>query len=136
MKITKPCVALVASPGMGHLIPNHRAWETPDISGLVDSATSIYTQLAIMMRLALPNLQAAISAMESHPVALIVDLFGTELLVLGGEFKMLKYIFITSNAWYLALNTYVPTLDKNELDKHVEKPGTTVDPGLPAGFIR
>ncbi|KAJ6288502.1 hypothetical protein OIU76_024479 [Salix suchowensis] len=158
MKITKPCVALVASPGMGHLIPiielgkrlvtcqeldvtifvvtsgdvsslsqascqnllNIVFLPPVDISGLVDSATSIYTQLAIMMRLALPNLQAAISAMESHPVALIVDLFGTELLVLGGEFKMLKYIFITSNAWYLALNTYVPTLDKNELDKHVE----------------
>ncbi|KAB5547682.1 hypothetical protein DKX38_011088 [Salix brachista] len=158
MQITKPCVALVASPGMGHLIPiielgkrlvtcheldvtifvvtsgdvsslsqascqnllNIVLLPPVDISGLVDSATSIYTQLAIMMRLALPNLQAAISAMESHPVALIVDLFGTELLVLGGEFKMLKYIFITSNAWYLALNTYVPTLDKNELDKHVE----------------
>ncbi|KAJ6420027.1 hypothetical protein OIU84_030033 [Salix udensis] len=173
MKITKPCVALVASPGMGHLIPiielgkrlvtcheldvtifvvtsgdvsslsqlascqnllNIVFLPPVDISGLVDSATSIYTQLAIMMRLALPSLQAAISAMESHPVALIVDLFGTELLVLGGEFKMLKYIFITSNAWYLALNTYVPTLDKNELDKHVENQGTIVDPGLPAGF--
>ncbi|KAF9678359.1 hypothetical protein SADUNF_Sadunf07G0026700 [Salix dunnii] len=158
MQITKPCVALVASPGMGHLIPIielgkrlvtcHKMDVTifvvtssgvsslsqassqnllnivflppVDISGLVDSATSIYTQLAIMMRLALPNLQTAISAMESHPVALIVDLFGTELLVLGGEFKMLKYIFVTSNAWYLALNTYVPTLDKNALDKHVE----------------
>ncbi|XP_030529522.1 UDP-glycosyltransferase 72E1-like [Rhodamnia argentea] len=89
-----------------------------DISALVDSSTSVVTQLLIMMREALPLLRAAISAMKYRPTALIVDLFGTEALAIAEEFDMLKYAFITSTAWFLAVAVHFPYIDEEAEHKH------------------
>ncbi|XP_048138759.1 anthocyanidin 3-O-glucosyltransferase 5-like [Rhodamnia argentea] len=89
-----------------------------DISALVDLTTSVVTQLVIMMREALPLLRAAISAMKSQPTALIVDLFGTEALATAEEFDMLKYVFITSTAWFLAVTVHFPHIDEEAEHKH------------------
>ncbi|KAI3412348.1 UDPGT domain-containing protein [Psidium guajava] len=172
MPTLKPHAALLASPGMGHLIPvvelgkclaNHHGFdvtvfvvapdssieESPifsseltsnhlelvllppvDISGLIDSTASIVTQLVIMMREALPSLRAAISAMRARPTALVVDLFGTEALAVAEELDMLKYVFITSTARFLAATIHLPTMDvKAEYEHRILKKPWEI-PGL------
>ncbi|KAJ6288501.1 hypothetical protein OIU76_024478 [Salix suchowensis] len=83
-----------------------------DVSSLITPATGILAQLAIMMREALPKLRSAILAMKFCPTVLIVDLFGIEAIEIADEFNMLKYAFITSTAWFLALTLHMPTIDK------------------------
>ncbi|KAH7566450.1 hypothetical protein ACOSP7_022943 [Xanthoceras sorbifolium] len=160
----KPHVALLASPGMGHVIPvlelgkrlsthhnlhvtvfvvacdnslqqtsqllnstNHEnlldilLLRSGDISGLVDSDASIVTKILVMMRVSLSSLRSAISAMKCRPTALIVDLFGTEAMAVADEFNMLKYVFITTNAWYVATSIYAATVDKKVLDEHTNQ---------------
>ncbi|KAA8531816.1 hypothetical protein F0562_006467 [Nyssa sinensis] len=83
-----------------------------DISGLVNAGATIFTQIIAMMRQSISNLRSAITAMKSRPTVLIVDLFGTESLVIADEFEMLKYVYVPSNAWFVAMTLYVPALDK------------------------
>ncbi|XWS42019.1 hypothetical protein CRYUN_Cryun17cG0132700 [Craigia yunnanensis] len=107
-----------------------------DISGQIDQTTSILTQLTMMTREALPSLRSAILAMKVPPVALIVDIFGTEAFAIAKEFMMLKYVFITSNAWFLALTVHVPTLDKEVEDDHVNNQKPLFIPGCkPICFV-
>lgn len=173
MQRTKPHAALLASPGMGHLIPvlelgkrlvtNHGFNVTifvvttdyslskshllkqsrsdhPNllnivllppvvISSLITPTTGILTQLAIMMREALPKLRSAMSMMKFRPTVLIVDLFGTEAMVIADEFNMLKYAFMTSTAWFLALTLHVPAIDKVAVDNHVKNHEPLLIPG-------
>lgn len=154
MEGTKPHAALLASPGMGHLIPvlelgkrliTHHGFQvtvfvvatevspaqslllqqatTPHLpnlvslpvvndSILVDPEASVLEQLLSMVRGSLPRLRSAISAMKVPPTVLIVDMFGLEAFKIANEFEMLKYVYITSNAWFLAFTAYLPVLDK------------------------
>ncbi|TXG59589.1 hypothetical protein EZV62_014162 [Acer yangbiense] len=99
-----------------------------DISGLVDTPF-IGTKIAMMMHQSLPALRSAISEMTSTstssdlpPVtALIVDIFGIEALAIAEEFRIPKYVFDISSAWYLATMLYAPTLDVKVLDEHANK---------------
>ncbi|KAI6695361.1 hypothetical protein NL676_023071 [Syzygium grande] len=160
MQTQKPHAALLASPGMGHLIPvvelgkrlgAHHGFDVTifvvaadsstekspiftaasgldhlklvllppvDVSGLIDLTASVVTQLVMMMRKALPSLRAAISAMRTRPTALVVDLFGTEALAVAEEFDMLKYVFITSTARFLAATIHLPTIDAKAEHEH------------------
>ncbi|KAF5752965.1 UDP-glucoronosyl/UDP-glucosyl transferase family protein [Tripterygium wilfordii] len=162
MQDTKPHAAILASPGVGHLVPvielgkrlvTHHGFHVTifvitadssssaetqllssqnpnvldiislprvDISGLLDRAASIVTKIIVMMRESLPGLRSTILSMEYRPTVLIVDLFGTEALDIADEFEMSKYVFIASNAWFLAITIYVPTLDEREEDDHVD----------------
>ncbi|KAH7566449.1 hypothetical protein ACOSP7_022940 [Xanthoceras sorbifolium] len=170
MKTTKPHVALLASPGMGHVIPvlelgkrlvvyhefqvtifvvatdaatvesqlrnlpnpnlfNVVSLPPVDISGVVDPAASIVTKIIVMMRESLPALRSAISAMSLRPTALIVDLFGSEAMVIADELKMLKYVFIASNAWFLSATTYFPTIDKQLEEEHINQQKPLMIPG-------
>lgn len=65
-----------------------------------------------MMREVRPAFRSSISAMKSRPTILIAELFGTEFFPIADEFKMLKYFYIASNAWFLAMFVYSPILDK------------------------
>ncbi|KAJ0098136.1 hypothetical protein Patl1_28879 [Pistacia atlantica] len=102
---------------------------TTDISGLVDPDASIVTKLVVMMHQSLPALRSTISAMKFRPMALIVDLFGTEAMKVADEFGMLKYVFIASNAWFLAVTIYAPAVDKKELAVHVNQQQLLKIPG-------
>ncbi|KAJ6678567.1 UDP-GLYCOSYLTRANSFERASE 72E1 [Salix viminalis] len=92
-----------------------------DISGLVDPTATIVTKIIVMMRETLPSLRSAILALKFPPTALIVDLFGTEAFAVAEELNMLKYVFDTSTAWFLAITIYVPTIDKSVEDEHVNQ---------------
>lgn len=163
----KPHICLLASPGMGHLIPvvelgkrlvahhdvqvtvfvvashddasNSNVHAVPNnnnlfnvvtlplanISGLVNPDASLGEKILVLMHKSLPALRSAISAMKFRPTALIVDFFGTEAMDVADEFGLLKYMFIASNAWFLACFIHAPAIDKKLLtDEHfnLEKP--------------
>ncbi|OMP09587.1 hypothetical protein COLO4_05327 [Corchorus olitorius] len=160
MQNTKSHVALLASPGLGHLVSvvelgkrlvSYHEFEitifvlaseastaqnqvlestqnmdlvflpSVDISTKVDPSANIVTKIIVMMQGSLPGLHSAIAAMiMSHrPTALIVDLFGTQAFPLADEFNMLKFVFIASNAWFLAITVYAPTVDTIVDEEHV-----------------
>ncbi|KAJ4715051.1 Glycosyltransferase [Melia azedarach] len=170
MKITKPHVALLASPGMGHLIPvlelgerfvtQHNVQVTVfvvgtdassvqsqlsnfpypnlfnivslpvDISSLIDADASIEIKIIVMMQECLPSLRSAISAMKFRPTALVVDLFGTEAMAIADEFEIMKYVFIASNAWLLAVTLYAPAINRKLLiDEHLNQKKPLKVPG-------
>ncbi|XVF61989.1 hypothetical protein PTKIN_Ptkin08bG0180200 [Pterospermum kingtungense] len=160
MTKVKPHVALLASPGMGHIIPvlelgkrmaTHHDFHvtvfavatdhatttlfkspTPnnldivtlslvDISGLVYPNAHLVAKLLVIMRKSLPSLRSSIAAMKFRPTALIVDLFGADAFAIADEFGMLRYMFNTSNAWYLAITFYSSSVDKRViLEDHVK----------------
>ncbi|KAJ0236577.1 UDP-glycosyltransferase 72E2 [Hirschfeldia incana] len=91
---------------------------SPDISDLVDPEDHVVTKIGTMMREAVPALRSKIAAMIQKPTALIVDLFGTDALCLAEEFKMLTYVFMTTNARFLGVTIYYPTLDKDVKEAH------------------
>ena len=91
---------------------------SPDISELVDPADHVVTKIGVIMRETVPALRSKIAAMTQKPTALIVDLFGTDALRLASEFKMLTYAFITSNARFLGVTIYYPTLEKYVKEEH------------------
>ncbi|KAL0875717.1 hypothetical protein Bca101_025422 [Brassica carinata] len=120
---------------------------TPDISGLVNPSGLIAINLLTMiragpensgakdgpaltmMRETIPTLRSKIEEMQPKPTALIVDLFGLDALRLGGEFNMLTYVFIASNARFLALTMYFPTLEKDVEEEHIIKKKPLPVPG-------
>ncbi|CAA7056929.1 unnamed protein product [Microthlaspi erraticum] len=94
---------------------------SPDISDLVDPADHVVTKIGIIMREAVPALRSKIAAMHQKPTALIIDLFGTDSLCLAAEFNMLTYVLIASNARYLGVAIYYPTLDQDIQDEHAKQ---------------
>ncbi|KAF2283571.1 hypothetical protein GH714_012030 [Hevea brasiliensis] len=83
-----------------------------NISGLIDPGATVVTQLAVMMREIRPAFRSAVFALKFRPAAIIVDIFGTESLQVAKELGIPKYVYMASNAWFLALTLHVPTLDK------------------------
>ncbi|XVF17837.1 hypothetical protein REPUB_Repub10bG0159100 [Reevesia pubescens] len=160
MSKVKPHVALLASPGMGHLIPilelgkqmvNHHdfhvivfvvasdhastsllksptqnnldivAFPSRDISGLIDTNANLVAKLLVFMRESLPSLRSSIAAMKFRPIALVVDMFGAEAFTIANKFGMLKYMFDTTTAWFLAVMFYSSSIDKKIiLEDHVK----------------
>ncbi|PRQ47686.1 putative anthocyanidin 3-O-glucosyltransferase [Rosa chinensis] len=55
-----------------------------------------------------------------RPTMLIVDLFGIESLPIAEEFGIPKYVYIASNAWFLSVMIYSPTLDEQVKGKFVD----------------
>ncbi|KAK9948700.1 hypothetical protein M0R45_004265 [Rubus argutus] len=92
-----------------------------DISGLVDTHSAVVTCLAVMMREIRPAFLSALRHMAFPPTMLIVDLFGTESLPVGDELGIPKFVYVASNAWFLSLTTYCPTLDKEVEGEYVEQ---------------
>ncbi|KAJ9177151.1 hypothetical protein P3X46_012397 [Hevea brasiliensis] len=97
-----------------------------NISGLIDPGATVVTQLAVMMREIRPAFRSAVFALKFRPAAIIVDIFGTESLQVAKELGIPKYVYMASNAWFLALTLHVPTLDK-------EVEGEFVSPLGPCG---
>lgn len=153
---SKTHVALLVSPGMGHLIPflelanrlvlHHNLQATlfvvgtgsstaestllqkptaanivplPHSSSTLHPNASYIDIIKAMMTASFPHLRSSIAAAKPRPAALIVDLFGTEALSIAGELGMLGFEFITSNAWFLSLSLFYPSMDRPTIDAHV-----------------
>lgn len=111
--------------------PKLRVVELPpvDISSLVDQHTAVVACLAVMMREIQPAFRLALRDMAFPPTMLIVDLFGTESLPIGDELGIPKYVYLASNAWFLSLITYSPTLDKEVEGEYVQRTEPLKIPG-------
>ncbi|KAF3439041.1 hypothetical protein FNV43_RR17316 [Rhamnella rubrinervis] len=171
MQSSKPHVALLSSPGMGHLIPvlelgkrlvTHHNFsatifvvsshtsaaecqvlrssmsprlcdivELPsvDISGQLRHGSGIVTVCSLKVQETKPLLRSAMSAMKQPPTVLIVDLFGTSALEVADELGIPKYVYMPSNAWFLALTIYAPTLDKLVKGEYVDQTESFRIPG-------
>ncbi|KAM7251080.1 hypothetical protein ACFE04_022963 [Oxalis oulophora] len=177
MQNLKPHVGLLASPGIGHIIPvlelgrclltNHNFTITifvlnsddsssaqsqilksqnpnlnivylplPDISTLVQPSDSFIKKLSVIMHESVPSLRSILGSMQSRPSVLIVDLFGTQALAVAEEFHMLKYVFITTNAWFLWMTMYLPRITKGEEEDHINRKQDLKIPGCePVRFV-
>ncbi|XP_031384779.1 anthocyanidin 3-O-glucosyltransferase 5-like [Punica granatum] len=100
-----------------------------DISGLVDPDATVVARLCVMMREARPAFKAALSALAVCPDVLILDLFSTEHFIIGDELRIPKFVYVASNAWFLALKLYSPTLDKLVEGEYVDQPMPLEIPG-------
>ncbi|CAI9110719.1 OLC1v1010788C1 [Oldenlandia corymbosa var. corymbosa] len=170
MNSKKLHVVILASPGLGHLMPvlvigNHlvthhdvkvtvlviktsisgpesqilslasgpdvEILEIPpvDISHLVDANTKLVARLRIMSREALPAVRSAIAGMKDRPDVLIGDLFSTEALAVAAEFKMPKYMYVASNAWFTALLAYTPFLHEQIDGQYIDQTEPLKIPG-------
>ncbi|KAG2263703.1 hypothetical protein Bca52824_070782 [Brassica carinata] len=117
------------SPGCDVTLIDIIGLPSPDISGLVDPSAFFAIKLLTMMRKTIPTLRSKIEEMQHKPTALIVDLFGLDALRLGEEFNMLTYVFMTTNARFLAVALYFPTLEKDVEDEHIIKKKPLAIPG-------
>ncbi|XP_073057458.1 anthocyanidin 3-O-glucosyltransferase 5-like [Primulina eburnea] len=100
-----------------------------DISRLINPSIQVATTLCMMLREALPLIRSAIASMDRKPDALIVDLFGTEALPIALEYKLPKYVYVPSNAWYTALTVYCPVLDGEIKGQYVDEQDYLKIPG-------
>ncbi|XP_047312180.1 anthocyanidin 3-O-glucosyltransferase 5-like isoform X1 [Impatiens glandulifera] len=83
-----------------------------DISGVIDPNATAMTQIAVQMRESKSNIRLALSKMDRTRTLFIADLFGSESFDLADEFKMPKYVYVPSTAWFLSLASYCQVLDK------------------------
>lgn len=148
-----PHIAVLPSPGMGHLIPlaefakqliYHHDFSVTFISVAADSTpktqkvivdalprevetihlpaidlgdaprnSKIETLISLTVRRALPSLREVLSGLKSTTrlVALVVDLFGTDVFDVAAEFGVPSYVFFPSNALALSYFIRFPELD-------------------------
>nr|XP_043631824.1 anthocyanidin 3-O-glucosyltransferase 5-like [Erigeron canadensis] len=100
-----------------------------DISKVANPNASVITQLNIMMRETVPVIRTAISSMDPRPDVLIFDIFAYASRVIAEEFGMSKFLFVTANAWFTALFTYSPVLDKEVVGQYIDQTGPLEIPG-------
>ncbi|KAL6222462.1 hypothetical protein ACLB2K_005854 [Fragaria x ananassa] len=100
-----------------------------DISGLVDPKAAVVTCLAVWMREIRPAFRSALQDMACRPTMLIVDFFGTESLPIADELGIPKFVYVPCSAWFLALMTYSPTLDKEVEGEYVDQTEPLKIPG-------
>ncbi|KAM4118094.1 hypothetical protein ACB094_02G174700 [Castanea mollissima] len=134
MMSSKPHAALLSSPGLWHLISvlelgkrlvTHHNFQVTVL--VIASHTSPAESQVIES--AMPAFRSSISAMNSRLTILIADLFGTEFFPIADEFQMLKYIYIASNAWFLAMFVYSPILDKEVEGEYEDQKEPFIIPG-------
>ncbi|XP_022740780.1 anthocyanidin 3-O-glucosyltransferase 5-like [Durio zibethinus] len=100
-----------------------------DISNLVDPSDKGLVSLSATVRVVKPAFRAAISALETPVTALIVHVFAIDCLGIADQLKIPKYVFVSTNAWFLALLIYTPILEKEVEGEYVDMKEPFVIPG-------
>ncbi|KAK8587050.1 hypothetical protein V6N13_086057 [Hibiscus sabdariffa] len=100
-----------------------------DISSLLKPGDQGIMLLSATMRVVSPAFQAAMSRLETPATALVVDVFAIECLGIADELKIPKYVFVSTNAWFLALLVYTPILEKQVEGEYADKKEPFVLPG-------
>ncbi|GLT70325.1 hypothetical protein SLA2020_424130 [Shorea laevis] len=70
------------------------------------------THIVLAVREIKPALRSALSALESPPTALILHHLAFDCFEIADEFEIPKFVYVSPNAWFLALLSYTPVLDK------------------------
>ncbi|XP_057492261.1 anthocyanidin 3-O-glucosyltransferase 5-like [Actinidia eriantha] len=130
LHVTILVVTTPASSGQAHLLlqtktgltqPNIIELPPVDISCLITPTTKVVTQLSIIMREARPAIRSALSNMDPQPTIFVADLFGTESFEIAEELRIPKYTYVPSTAWFTALTSYCPVLDKEISGQYVDQ---------------
>ncbi|GFY87699.1 UDP-Glycosyltransferase superfamily protein [Actinidia rufa] len=130
LHVTILVVTTPASSGQAHLLlqtntgptqPNIIELPPVDISCLITPTTKVFTQLSIIMREARPAIRSALFNMDPQPTIFITDLFGTESFEIAEELRIPKYTYVPSTAWFTALASYCPMLDKEIAGQYVDR---------------
>ncbi|GAU16596.1 hypothetical protein TSUD_233480 [Trifolium subterraneum] len=168
--------ALLASPGMGHLIPTmelakrlttHHGFDVTVFIVTTDSSDSDRTttskiiqqtsnfnginvvvippvhvsdkldpnnpslglRIVLTMIESLPFIQSQILSMKFPPSVLIVDLFGTMALPMARDLHMSSYVFFATNAWFSAVNIYLPFITNEAFSRHANDHEPLLIPG-------
>ncbi|TYJ45165.1 hypothetical protein E1A91_A02G037300v1 [Gossypium mustelinum] len=100
-----------------------------DICNLVEPGDKGITSLSAAMHVVKPDFQAAILGLETLPTALVVHVFAIECLGIADELKIPKYVFVSTNAWFLATIVYTPVLDKEVEGEYADKKEPFALPG-------
>ncbi|KAE8655111.1 Anthocyanidin 3-O-glucosyltransferase 5 [Hibiscus syriacus] len=100
-----------------------------DISNLVAPGDKGITSLSAAVRLVRPTFQAAMSRLKTEAIALVVHVFSMECLGVSDELKIPKYVFVSTNAWFLAVLVYTPVLEKEVEGEYAGKKEPFVLPG-------
>ncbi|XP_061374479.1 UDP-glycosyltransferase 72E1-like [Gastrolobium bilobum] len=171
MVTAKPHAALVASPGMGHLIPmvelgkrllTHHGFHVTifvvttdtstttsqilqqtsnlsalnivvippiDVTAKLGPKPSLGARVGLTMIESLSLLRSSILSMKLPPSTLIVDIFGTVALPMAREFRMSTYVFFATSAWFSAVTIYLPVIDKQMEERHVNNHEPLYIPG-------
>ncbi|XP_045787231.1 anthocyanidin 3-O-glucosyltransferase 5-like [Trifolium pratense] len=93
------------------------------------SATAVSTRIRLTMRHSIPSIKSALINLPLRPSAFIVDIFGTESLILAKELNIPKFVYVASHAWYLSLFAYSPVLDKQIEGQYVDQKEPLKIPG-------
>ncbi|XP_022740171.1 anthocyanidin 3-O-glucosyltransferase 5-like [Durio zibethinus] len=101
----------------------------PNISDLVDADAAVFTRIAVLMREIRPAFSSAMSSLRFPPTVLIVDFFGNESLEIADEFKIPKFVYVPSHAWFLALTIYLPILHEAVNGEYVDEKEGLFIPG-------
>ncbi|XP_027355297.1 anthocyanidin 3-O-glucosyltransferase 5-like [Abrus precatorius] len=116
------------TPSLCHVI----GIPSPDITALVNENDAVVTRLCVMVREAKPAIKTALSKITPRPSALIVDIFCTEAIPIAKELNILNYVYVASNAWFLALLVYSPVLDEQVEGQYVDQKEPLKIPGCKA----
>lgn len=92
-----------------------------DLSGLLEDEAAIVERLCVIMRETRGAVRSALANIAPPPCVLIVDIFGSECLSMAEELRMLKYIYVASNAWFFSLLLYSPILDRQVQGQFVDQ---------------
>ncbi|KAG8474638.1 hypothetical protein CXB51_031282 [Gossypium anomalum] len=101
----------------------------PDISHLVHADAAVVTRIVVIMREIKLAFSSAVSALSVPPTLLIVDLFEYESMDIADQFKIPKFVYIPSHAWFLALTLYLPVLDEVVKGENVVEKDALFIPG-------
>ncbi|KAJ0728575.1 putative anthocyanidin 3-O-glucosyltransferase [Helianthus annuus] len=137
LRVTVLAVTATASHSLSQLITsltthNHLSViqiPAADVSGVAPPDAQVILQLCVMMRETIPAIRTTISAMDSRPHVLVGDIFAIESCVIAEELGIPKYVFVTGNAWFTALFTYSPVLDKLVVGEYVDQKEPLEIPG-------
>ncbi|XP_057458392.1 UDP-glycosyltransferase 72D1-like [Lotus japonicus] len=100
-----------------------------DMTNLVGPDATIETQVAAITHELPPLFLSAISTTEHNPTILIIDQVLSNILPLVENLKVPKFIFVSSNAWLLALSLHTPILDKELQGEYTDQSEPISIPG-------
>jgi hypothetical protein len=98
-------------------------------SNISSAAEAVSTRICQTMRHSVPSIKSALTNLPLRPSAFIVDIFGTESLILAKELNIPKFVYVASHARYLSLFAYSPVLDKQIEGQYVDQKEPLKIPG-------
>ncbi|KAJ6420023.1 hypothetical protein OIU84_030029 [Salix udensis] len=136
---SKSHVVLLASIGMGHLIPilelgkRLSTHHNLDVTIFVVVSQSSAAESQILQSAMTENLCEIVELPPVNISGLVSpDAAVCEAMMVADEFEMPKYVYFPSNAWFLALTMYIPTLDKVVQGEYVDQKEPLKIPGCKA----